>query len=88
MLIELEKADEDNPNSFWKTFRNASDEINNTNPDNTTKGDDWFNHFSKLHCKHKLTKKHEKIVENLQNKEKLRDQHNTLDTEITEQEII
>ena len=88
MLIELEKAAEDNPNSFWKTFRNASDEINNTYSDNTPKGDDWFNHFSKLHCKHKLTKEHEKIVENLQNQEKLRDQHNTLDTEITEQEII
>ena len=50
MLIELEKAAEDNPHSFWKTFRNASDEINNTNPDNTPKGDGWFNHFSKLHC--------------------------------------
>ena len=62
MLIDLEKAAEDNPNSFWKTFRNASDEINNTNSDNTPKGDDWFNHFSKLHCKHKLTKEHEKSL--------------------------
>jgi hypothetical protein len=41
-----------------------------------------------LHCKHKLTKEYEKITENLQNQEKLRDQQNILDTEIIEQEII
>ncbi len=87
-LIELEKAAEENPNSFWKTLQNASDEImNDTDKNNTPKGDDWFNHFSKLHCNHKLNEEQEKIVENLHDKEKLRYQNNTLDTEITESEI-
>ena len=42
VLIELEKAAEDNPNSFWKTLRNASDEVNNTTPDNNPRRDGWF----------------------------------------------
>ncbi len=54
--------------------------MNDTEPNNTPKGDDWFNHFSKLHSNHKLTKEHERIVENLHDKEKHRDQNNTLDT--------
>ncbi len=58
--------------------------MNDTDHNNSPKGDDWFNHFSKLHNNHKLTKEQEKIVESLHDKEKLRDQNNTLDTEITE----
>ena len=62
--------------------------MNDTDHNNSPKGDDWFNHFSKLHSNHKLTKEHERIVENLHDKEKHRDQNNTLDTEITELEIM
>ena len=62
--------------------------MNETDHSNTPKVDDWYDHFSKLHCNHELNNEHEKIVENLHDKEKLRYQNNTLDTEITESEII
>ncbi len=62
--------------------------MNDTDHNNSPKGDDWFHHFSKLQSNHKLTTEHEKIVESLHDKEKLRDQNNTLDTEITELEIM
>jgi hypothetical protein len=88
-LTELEKATKENPDSFWKTLRNTSDEeMNDNDPNITPKGDDWLDHFSKLHDNPKLTKEHETIVKNLDEKEKHRDKNITLDTEITESEIM
>ena len=88
-LIELEKAAENNPDSFWKTLRNISDDVeNSSDPTYSPKAENWSNHFSKLHSKHQLSKEHEQITENLRNIENHKDQFNMLDTEITESEIL
>ena len=61
-LNELEKAAKENPDSFWKTLQNSSDDvINDTTNKTTPKGEDLLNHFSKLHDSHKLSKEHEEI---------------------------
>jgi hypothetical protein len=87
-LIELERTAENNPNSFWKTLQNISDEIESTDSNhNSPTGDEWYNHFSKLHSKHQMNQDHEEIIKNLKDKEKSKDEYNTLDTDITEYEI-
>ena len=87
-LTELERAAENDPNSFWKVLQNSSDEIENgDNKHNSPKGDEWFNHFSKLHHKHKINEEHHEIIKTLEDKEKSRNEYNMLDTEITEHEI-
>ena len=88
-LNELEKAAKENPDSFWKTLQNSSDDvINDTTNKTTPKGEDLLNHFSKLHDSHKLSKEHEEIIENLRNREKFRHQNNTLDAEVSESELM
>ena len=88
-LNELEKAAKENPDSFWKTLQNSSDDVINDITNKTTpKGEDLLNHFSKLHGSHKLSKEHEEIIENLRNREKFRHQNNTLDTEVSESELM
>jgi hypothetical protein len=76
-LNELERTVENNPNSFWKTLQNISDEIENTDSNhNSPTGDEWYNHFSKLHSKHQMNQDHEEIIKKLKDKEKSKDEYN------------
>ncbi|CAB4012012.1 Hypothetical predicted protein [Paramuricea clavata] len=87
-LIELERTAENNPNSFWKTLQNISAEIKNTDSNHSSPtGDEWYNHLSKLHSKHQMNQDHEEIIKILKDKEKSKEEYNTLDTDITEYEI-
>ena len=87
-LIELERAAPNDPNSFWKTLQNMSDETQNANNNNNTpRTDEWFNHFSKLHSNHQLNQDHHDVIKTLIDKEKTKDENNILDTEIAEHEI-
>ena len=70
------------------SIQNISDEIENTDSNhNSPTGDEWYNHFSKLHSKHQMNQDHEEIIKNLKDKEKSKDEYNTLDTDIIEYEI-
>ena len=60
---------------------------NNTNTNNPPSEEDWLTHFGKLHCKHRLTEEHEKIIEKLEKAEEHKNQFNVLDKEITDYEI-
>ena len=70
-IIKLEKATENEPNIFWKTLQNSSDEIEDGHKKhNSPKDNEWFNHFSKLHHKHQTDEEHYEVRKTLNDKEK------------------
>jgi cell fate (sporulation/competence/biofilm development) regulator YlbF (YheA/YmcA/DUF963 family) len=49
---------------------------------------EWLTHFETLHFEHKLNKEQEKIIEYLENYEKMKHQFNELDGIITDSELL
>ncbi len=54
-LLEVEKAAENDPNSFWKTLKTMDDDVPNSSGSNVISEEKWLSHFQTLHSK-KYTK--------------------------------
>ena len=84
---EIIKASETELNTFSKTLKTTSDEIE-TNSHDTPNEDELLEHFQQLHSPHNLNPEHNHIIENLKSIEKDKDRYNELDAPITENELL
>ena len=87
-LNELDKASETSPSLFWKTLKNIGDDFDDTmsNTSNIT-GNNWISHFATLHSKHTLHNEQQNILNKLEELENNKQNNNSLDDPITENEI-
>ena len=86
-IDEIIKATETDLNTFWKTLKTTSDDVE-TNSHDTPNEDELLEHFQQLHSTHNLNPEHNHIIENLKSIEKTKDQFNELDAPITENELL
>ena len=86
-IDEIIKATETDLNTFWKTLKTTSDDVE-TNSHYTPNEDELLEHFQQLHSTHNLNPEHNHIIENLKSIEKTKDQFNELDAPITENELL
>ena len=88
-IEEIIRATENDPKSFWKTLKNASDSTDdNANSNNTPSGGELLTHFKNLHNEHTSNENNKELLETLKDNETRKHLHNKLDTEITDHEII
>ena len=85
-IQELEKASKD-PISIWKILKTSTDDLNFNETKKMPLPSEWLTHFETLHSEHKSNKEQEKIIEYLENYEKIKHQFNELDGIITDSEL-
>ena len=88
VIDKLEHASQHDSNTFWKTLKKSTDDLDKeNNQKNTPKASEWFTHFQNLHYEHHLSQQEENLISKLKTNEKSKDLLNELDTEINTQEI-